>query len=69
MFGAVWAQAELRKVAAALGARLVGSELPVGHAPACFEGEQLADEALRERVAALLEELVAEARRLEAVAA
>jgi chromate reductase len=29
MFGAVWAQAELRKVAAALGARVIDRELPV----------------------------------------
>jgi chromate reductase len=30
-FGAVWAQAELRKVLGALGARVVDEELPVGH--------------------------------------
>ena len=29
MFGAVWAQAELRKVAAALGARVIDREVPV----------------------------------------
>jgi len=32
MFGAVWAQAELRKVLAAMGGRVVEAELPVGHA-------------------------------------
>jgi chromate reductase, NAD(P)H dehydrogenase (quinone) len=32
MFGAVWAQAELRKVLGALGGRVVEAELPVGHA-------------------------------------
>jgi len=32
MFGAVWAQAELRKVLGAMGGRVVESELPVGHA-------------------------------------
>jgi len=31
MFGAVWAQAELRKVLAAMGGRVVEAELPVGH--------------------------------------
>ncbi|HET9675674.1 MAG TPA: NAD(P)H-dependent oxidoreductase [Gaiellaceae bacterium] len=31
-FGAVWAQAELRKVLAALGARVLDVELPVPHA-------------------------------------
>ena len=30
-FGAVWAQAELRKVLAAIGARVLDGELPVGH--------------------------------------
>ena len=32
MFGAVWAQAETRKVLAALGGRVVEEELPVAHA-------------------------------------
>jgi len=32
MFGAVWAQAELRKVLGALGGRVVEQELPVPHA-------------------------------------
>lgn len=32
MFGGVWAQAELRKVAAAMGGRVVEAELPVAHA-------------------------------------
>lgn len=30
MFGAVWAQAELRKVLSAMGARLTGKETPIG---------------------------------------
>ena len=32
MFGAVWAQAELRKVLGAMGARVVEVEVGVGHA-------------------------------------
>ena len=32
MFGAVWAQAELRKVAAALGARVIDREFPLADA-------------------------------------
>jgi chromate reductase len=39
--GAVWAQAELRKVLSAIGARPIESELAVGHAPTRIEGEQL----------------------------
>jgi chromate reductase len=36
-FGAVWAQAELRKVLAAIGARVLDAEVAVGHAPTKFE--------------------------------
>ena len=36
MFGAVWAQAELRKVLAAAGARVIDEELPVGNAQEAF---------------------------------
>ncbi len=36
-FGAVWAQAELRKVLASTGARVVDSELPVGRAQKAFD--------------------------------
>ena len=43
-FGAAWAQAELRKVLAALGARVVGVELPVPRAHTRFEEGELSDE-------------------------
>jgi len=36
MFGAVWAQAELRKVLAAAGARVIDRELPIGDAANAF---------------------------------
>ena len=36
-FGAVWAQAELRKVLAAMGARVADVELAVGHAAEKFD--------------------------------
>lgn len=36
MFGAVWAQAELRKVLGAVGARVVDAELPVSQAGGLF---------------------------------
>ena len=59
MFGAVWAQAELRKVLGATGARVTEVELAVGHAHEQLEpGGQLADptqeEALRDSVRVLL---------------
>jgi len=41
MFGAVWAQAELRKVLGALGGRVVEAELPVGHAQELLLGDRL----------------------------
>jgi chromate reductase len=71
MFGAVWAQAELRKVLAATGARVAEGELPVGHAQTRFDEEgRLNDpnlvEQLREVIRALLDEVPAEAAELAA---
>ena len=62
-FGAVWAQAELRKVLAATGARVVDSELALGHAHERFDaGGRLVDEALGGTLAEVVEALVDEAR-------
>lgn len=41
MFGAVWAQAELRKVLGAMGGRVIEAELPVGHAKDLLAGNRL----------------------------
>jgi chromate reductase, NAD(P)H dehydrogenase (quinone) len=41
MFGAVWAQAEARKVLGALGGRVVEAELPVPHAAQVYEEGRL----------------------------
>jgi len=57
MFGAVWAQAELRKVLAAMGGRVVDAELPVGHARDQMAGGRLE---LSPEQAAQLEEILAE---------
>jgi chromate reductase len=63
MFGAVWAQAELRKVLAATCARVVEGEVPVGHAHTRFDDEgRLVDDGIREQLAAVVENLVAEVR-------
>ncbi len=60
-FGAVWAQAELRKVLATAGARVVEAEVAVGHAPAKFDVDgSLMDEELNEQLVEALEVLVAE---------
>jgi chromate reductase len=60
MFGAVWSQAEVRKAAAASGARVIETELPVGHADEAFtEDGRLADTDLRDRYAEILDELIA----------
>jgi len=62
-FGAVWAQAELRKVLGAAGARVIEGDLAVGHAAERFdERERLTDEELRATLGELLDALVAEAR-------
>jgi chromate reductase len=61
MFGAVWAQAELRKVLGASGARVVGDELPVAHAHEAFDGDgRLRSDELRAALAELLEQLAGE---------
>src|SRR3989454_3742263 len=61
-FGAVWAQAELRKVLAATGARVVDGEVAVGHAPTRFDEEgNLVDEDLREQLDEVVRALLAEA--------
>jgi chromate reductase len=62
MFGAVWAQAELRKVLAATGARVAEAELAVGHAhehldPLGHPVEPAQREALADAVGVLLSEL------------
>lgn len=60
-FGAVWAQAELRKVLAAMGARVVEGDVAVGHAPAKFDEEgHLVDDDLREQLGEVIEALLAE---------
>jgi chromate reductase, NAD(P)H dehydrogenase (quinone) len=62
MFGAVWAQAELRKVLAATGARVLDAELPVTHAQTRFDEDgRLRDAELRVRLAELVYALVGEA--------
>ena len=62
MFGAVWAQAELRKVLAAMGARVVEGEVVVGHAMDRFDAfGRLNDPNLEEQVRDVVKALVFEA--------
>ena len=59
LFGAVWAQAELRKVLATIGADVVDIELPVGQAHEAFTLDGcLADHRLRSQLAHLVQRLV-----------
>lgn len=70
MFGAVWAQAEARKVLGAAGARVLDVELPVGKADAAFDADrQLADADLRDELRNVLVELHAAAGERETVLA
>jgi chromate reductase len=60
-FGAVWAQAELRKVLATAGARVVDAEVAVGHAHERFDAEgRLRDENLQQQLRDAADALVAE---------
>ncbi len=62
-FGAVWAQAELRKVLGAIGARVVEGEVALGHAHERFDEEgHLMDEQLTEQLVEVLEALMAKIR-------
>jgi chromate reductase, NAD(P)H dehydrogenase (quinone) len=60
-FGAVWSQAELRKVLGATGARVVDGEVAVGHAQTKFDAEgRLVEQSLREQLDEVVRTLVAE---------
>jgi chromate reductase len=51
LFGAVWAQAELRKVLAAMGARISEAEVAVGQASDKFDSEgHLTDSTIRDQL-------------------
>ena len=61
LFGAVWAQAEVRKVLNASGGHVLESELPVGMADGAFDDEgRLADPELAARLGDVLTDLVRE---------
>ena len=63
LFGAVWAQAEVRKALKASGAHVLESELPVGLADGAFTDDGgLADPELVARLADLIADLCREAR-------
>jgi chromate reductase len=63
LFGAVWAQAEARKVLSAIGARVIDRELPVGMADDAFHPHgALVDEDLSLALAGILAELHSETR-------
>ncbi len=57
MFGAVWAQAELRKVLGAMGGPVIEAELPVGRAKDLLAGDRLE---LSPQQSEQLEEILAE---------
>ncbi len=62
MFGAVWAQAELRKVLGAMGGRVVEAELPIGHAKELLAAGHLElSPQQSEQLEEILAQLIAEA--------
>jgi chromate reductase len=59
VFGAVWAQAELRKILTAIGAHVLDEELPVGQAHDAFAADgSLLDPGQRDVVADAVAALV-----------
>ena len=63
LFGAVWAQAEVRKVLNASGAHVLESELPVGMADGAFDEDgRLAEPELAARLADVVGDLAREVR-------
>ena len=62
-FGAVWAQADLRRILARIGARVLDTELAVGHADTGF------DEDVLESLAGVVNDLVSSAHARELAAA
>jgi chromate reductase len=69
MFGAVWAQAELRKALGAAGARVIDRDLAVSYAEEQFDDDgRLVEPELEAALEEIVGELVAQARR-SAVAA
>lgn len=70
LFGAVWAQAELRKVLSTIGARVIDRELPIARAHEALGADGLPiDGDARETLTSLLTELVEIARSEQAAAA
>ncbi len=66
-FGAVWAQAELRKVLGASGARVIDAELPVAKAAEAFDaGGRLSEPELRAQLTEILAELASQAEQTNA---
>jgi len=59
-YGAVWAQAELRKVLGSCGARVVEGEVALGHAQQHFTDGQPLSEDTRTQLRELLTALIAE---------
>lgn len=58
-FGAVWAQADLRRILGLAGARVLDRDLPVGHAYVAFrEDGSLADPAAAATLGGIVRELV-----------
>lgn len=70
MYGAVWAQADLRKILGVAGARVAEAEVAVGRASSRFDADgRLVDEELRDELREALEALIAEGAPVSLVAA
>ena len=62
-FGAIWAQAELRKILASIGARVIEGDVALGHAPERFDRDgRLVDDDVRRQLGEVVQALLSEAR-------
>ena len=69
-FGAVWAQADLRRILARIGARVLDTELAVPHADTlCDESGNLVDDGVLHGLAGVVDELVSHVHARELAAA
>ena len=67
-YGAVWSQAELRKVLGSCGARVIEGEVALGHAKQAFASDEPLSPELRAQLRELVVDLVAHARERAATA-
>jgi chromate reductase, NAD(P)H dehydrogenase (quinone) len=62
LFGAIWAQADLRRVLGIIGAQVIDRELAVGTAHEAFSADRLTDDGLQNGLSEIVAHLVSDVR-------